>query len=265
MEKKFIRLTESDLKKIIKRVISEQGTGYQMNLSYAQQDNTRFAPLPTGQALTLPNPALDQIKKVYPKATASKMGGEPAALVIHPNSEVYYFIQKGGASGINQQRYFQYLKDKDGNVTRTNAKIGNWKIEGNKVKTNPPIETSDNTVQKTPSKQSVQPVGTSKPNTKESAIGVVYQYEYPNDKKYVYGVKDGKWYSKTLVSGKEFDISVFPTSVANLNKQFPGALKGIVEPQGAPKPVAPNPESATPGLVQEPTSGNQAYNPNDVS
>ena len=67
------------------------------------------------------------------------------------------------------------------------------------------------------------------------------------------------------MSGKEFDISVFPTSVANLNKQFPGALKGIVEPQGAPKPVAPNPESATPGLVQEPTSGNQAYNPNDVS
>jgi len=75
---------------------------------------------------------------------------------------------------------------------------------------------------------------------KESSIGVVYQYEYPNDKKYVYGVKNNIWYGKTLATGNEYDLSVYPSTVANLNKQFPNAMKGTTEPQGAPKPAAPS-------------------------
>jgi hypothetical protein len=151
---------------------------------------------------------LDQIKKIHSDAIESKISGQPAALVRYPNSDVYYFISLGGASGINQQRYYQYFKDKDGNVTKTNAKIGSWKIEGNKIKTTPPINNSDNTVQlaKTP-KQTLKPSGTSTPNTKESSIGINYQYNYDGDTKYVYGVKDGKWFGKNLANGKEFDLS----------------------------------------------------------
>ena len=51
------------------------------------------------------NSVLDQIKKIHSDATESKISGQPAALVKYPNSDVYYFISLGGASGINQQRY----------------------------------------------------------------------------------------------------------------------------------------------------------------
>jgi hypothetical protein len=183
------------------------------------------------------NSVLDQVKKIHRDATESKIAGEPAALVKYPNSDVYYFISLGGASGINQQRYFQYFKDKDGNVTRTNAKQGLWKIEGNEIKTQPPIKKSDNAPAKPP-KSVLKPSGTSTPNTKESSLGINYQYNYDGDTKYVYGVKDGKWFGKNLANGKEFDLSNIKTTIANLNSQFPNALS-------QDSPVETNPTGTT--------------------
>jgi len=183
------------------------------------------------------NSVLDQVKKIHRDATESKIAGEPASLVKYPNSDVYYFISLGGASGINQQRYFQYFKDKDGNVTRTNAKQGLWKIEGNEIKTQPPIKKSDNAPAKPP-KSVLKPSGTSTPNTKESSIGINYQYNYDGDTKYVYGVKDGKWFGKNLANGKEFDLSNIKTTIANLNSQFPNALS-------QDSPVETNPTGTT--------------------
>jgi hypothetical protein len=201
------------------------------------------------------NSVLDQIKKIHSDATESKISGQPAALVKYPNSDVYYFISLGGASGINQQRYFQYFKDKDGNVTRTNAKMGIWKIEGNEIKTTPPIKKSDNTPAKPP-KQALKAAGQSTPNTTGSSIGVIYKYEYPNDNKYRYGVKDKKWFGKNLANGKEFDLSTITTTIANLNNAFPNAMEE--EPLQAAKPVTPNPETATAGVVQEPATATPA-------
>ena len=271
MEKKSIRLTESDLKKIIKKVISEIGTGYEMNQGY--RDNTYVKPpvIPPPPAnTTSSNKTNDDIKtKKFPCFTSTsvpydynpKKGDTVGNYVPAKMDFLRMFKDNSIIVAWENNTIKEYVRN--GNAAGAETKKGTWKCKSDNSGVD--VVLKDTKPVSQPSKQSVKPVGTSKPNTKESAIGVVYQYEYPNDKKYVYGVKDGKWYSKTLVSGKEFDISVFPTSVANLNKQFPGALKGIAEPPLPPKPTAPNPETATPGLVQEPTSGKQAYNPNDVS
>jgi hypothetical protein len=222
--KKFI-ITEEEKNRILGM---HQDHGYNsLNEQYGvdAKKNAEVLKAQATQAQNNNTSVLDQIKKIHSDAIESKMAGEPAALVRYPNSDVYYFIQKGGASGINQQRYFQYFKDKDGNVTRTNAKIGNWKIEGNEIKTTPPIKKSDNTTQPPKTvKQTLKAAGQSTPNTKESSIGINYQYNYDGDTKYVYGVKDGKWFGKNLANGKEFDLSSIKTTVANLNNKFPNAL-----------------------------------------
>ena len=219
--KKFI-ITEEEKNRILGM---HQDHGYNsLNEQYGV-DAKKNAEVLIEQAQEFKTSVLDQIKKIHSDAIESKISGQPAALVRYPNSDVYYFISLGGASGINQQRYFQYFKDKDGNVTTTNAKRGYWKIEGNEIKTTPPIKKSDNTTQPPKTvKQTLKPSGTSTPNTKESSIGINYQYNYDGDTKYVYGVKDGKWFGKNLANGKEFDLSSIKTTVANLNNKFPNAL-----------------------------------------
>ena len=72
-------------------------------------------------------------------------------------------------------------------------------------------------------KQQVQP-GT---NT-TSKFGVDYKYNYPGDNSYVYGYKDGKWYTKNVAKNVEFDLSTNPkwkSSIDNLNKQFASQIK----------------------------------------
>ena len=238
--KKFI-ITEEEKNRILGM---HQDYGYNsLNEQYGV-DAKKNAEVLIKQAQEFKTSVLDPIKKIHSDAIESKISGQPAALVRYPNSDVYYFIQKGGASGINQQRYFQYFKDKDGNVTTTNAKRGYWKIEGNEIKTTPPIKKSDNTTQPPKTvKQTLKAAGQSTPNTTGSSINVIYQYEYPNDTKYRYGVKDGKWFGKNLANGKEFDLSTIKTTVANLNNKFPNALtqeETPVEPELVAKPAAPS-------------------------
>jgi hypothetical protein len=143
---------------------------------------------------------------------------------------------------------------RNGNASGAEIRKGTWKCNADNSSTD---FIWDNN---TPEQPKVQPAkkltlkvaGQSTPNTKESSIGVNYQYEYPNDKKYSYGVKDKKWFGKNLANGREFDLSTIKTTIANLNRQFPNAM--VEEPPlPAEKPAAPNPETATPGVVQEPT------------
>jgi len=143
---------------------------------------------------------------------------------------------------------------RNGNASGAETKKGTWKCKSGNLGVD---FIWDNN---TPEQPKVQPAkklalkvaGQSTPNTKESSIGVNYQYEYPNDKKYSYGVKDKKWFGKNLANGREFDLSTIKTTIANLNRQFPNAM--VEEPPlPAEKPAAPNPETATPGVVQEPT------------
>jgi len=64
--------------------------------------------------------------------------------------------------------------------------------------------------------------------TTTSKFGVDYKYNYPGDKAYVYGYKDGKWYAKNVATNREFDLSTNPkwkSSIDNLNKQFVAQIK----------------------------------------
>jgi hypothetical protein len=141
----------------------------------------------------------------------------------------------------------QYVRN--GNTAGPETKKGTWKCNANNSGVD--VVMTDSVAKKQTQKSPLKVAGQSTPNTKESSIGVNYQYEYPNDKKYSYGVKDKKWFGKNLANGKEFDLSTITTTITNLNRQFPNAM--VEEPPQAAKPEAPNPETATPGVVQEPT------------
>jgi len=114
----------------------------------------------------------------------------------------------------------QYVRN--GNAAGPETKKGTWKCKANNSGVD--VVMTDSVVKKQSQKTGLKPSGTSTPNTKESSIGINYQYNYDGDTKYVYGVKDGKWFGKNLTNGKEFDLSSIKTTVANLNKQFPNAL-----------------------------------------
>jgi hypothetical protein len=182
------------------------------------------------------------------KYTQEMFATLPALKKEFPNSTVFYTVNG---------RFFQYPKG----VTKGEPTIkGSWKLENNKIKTTPDnkveVVKKVEDVKKQPAKQALKPAGQSTPNTTGSSIGVIYKYEYPNDKKFTYGVKDKKWFGKNLANGKEFDLSTITTTIANLNRQFPNAM--VEEPLQAAKPVTPNPETATAGVVQEPATATAA-------
>ena len=285
MGNKFIRLTESDLKKIIKRVISEQGTGYEMNRGY--QDNTYLKPPvipPPPSNTSTANKANEDIKtKKFPCFTTTSVPydynpkrGDTAG---HYGPAKMDFLRLFQDNSIivawENNTIKQYVRN--GNSAGKETKKGTWKCKTNNAGVD--VVMTDTKPVSQPQKSVAKVVAKSTPNTKESSIGVVYQYEYPNDKKYVYGVKNNIWYGKTLATGNEYDLSVYPSTIANLNKQFPNAMKGTTEPQGAPKPAAPStdnlaaqqepkiaPTNTRPQTqVQTAAQSKQSfYNPNDM-
>jgi hypothetical protein len=124
----------------------------------------------------------------------------------------------------------QYVRN--GNAAGAETKKGTWKCKANNLGVD--VVMTDSVAKKQPPKPALKAAGQSTPNTTGSSIGVIYQYEYPNDNKYRYGVKDGKWFGKNLANGKEFDLSTIKTTVANLNNKFPNALtqeETLVEPE----------------------------------
>ena len=144
---------------------------------------------------------------------------------------------------------------RNGNAAGAETKKGTWKCKADNSDVDV-VWANDTPEQAAPQakKPPLKAAGQSTPNTTGSSIGVIYQYEYPKDTKYRYGVKDKKWFGKNLANGREFDLSTITTTIANLNRQFPNAMTQVEEPPlPAEKPAASNPETATPGVVQEPT------------
>ena len=138
-----------------------------------------------------------------------------------------------------QNKWFQYPK---GVTTGTPTRQGSWKMENGKVVS---INDAENNTPAKPPKPALKPSGISTPNTTGSSIGVIYQYEYPNDKKYRYGVKDKKWFGKNLANGKEFDLSTITTTIANLNNTFPNALTQQDSPVDSPVTTTTTTAAAT--------------------
>ncbi len=84
-----------------------------------------------------------------------------------------------------------------------------------------------------------------------SKFGVDYKYNYPGDKSYVYGYKDGKWYTKNVAKNVEFDLSTNPkwkSTVDNLNKQFASQIK---------EPTTPLPVKSLSSMTVQNNVGNQ--------
>jgi len=84
-----------------------------------------------------------------------------------------------------------------------------------------------------------------------SKFGVDYKYNYPGDKSYVYGYKDGKWYTKSVTKNVEFDLSTNPkwkSTVDNLNKQFASQIK---------EPTTPLPVKSLSSMTVQNNVGNQ--------
>ena len=84
-----------------------------------------------------------------------------------------------------------------------------------------------------------------------SKFGVDYKYNYPGDKSYVYGYKDGKWYGKNVAKNTEFDLSTNPkwkSTVDTLNKQFASQIK---------EPTTPLPVKSLSSMTVQNNVGNQ--------
>jgi len=116
--------------------------------------------------------------------------------------------------------------------------------------------TTPGTTATTPGTTATTPgtTATTPATTATSKFGVDYKYNYPNDKSYVYGYKDGKWYAKSVANNNEFDLSTNPkwkSSIDNLNKQFASQIKApAVSPIGTSSSPAPEVKLAATPLNQ---------------
>ena len=199
--------------------------------------DTGPAPAPQNALVTAKSPKFPCIH--YKKDNLNTEGHYASAKMdfvrlFSPNSIVVYW---------ENNTIKEYVRN--GNASGAETAKGTWKCKSDNSGVD--VVWANNTPEQPKTEQAKKPplkaAGQSTPNTTGSSIGVIYQYEYPNDTKYRYGVKDGKWFGKNLANGKEFDLSTIKTTVANLNNKFPNALtqeETPVEPELVAKPAAPS-------------------------
>jgi hypothetical protein len=87
--------------------------------------------------------------------------------------------------------------------------------------------------------------------------GINFNYRYPGDKNWRYGVKNNEWYAKNITNNRVFNISKdgFTSSVNYLNAQFPDAFKEVAQ-QTTPPAVAQDTttKTTTPPVTQQDTT-----------
>jgi hypothetical protein len=100
------------------------------------------------------------------------------------------------------------------------------------------IKTNDGEQYSTKDKEWVKQPSTSSSTTQKKLGTIIrpdnpevsdikFTYEYPGDKNWRYGVKNGEWYARNRTTQNVFNISIVPEfsgSVANLKQKFPDAL-----------------------------------------
>jgi hypothetical protein len=122
-------------------------------------------------------------------------------------------------------------KDAIEDATWWNSLQSIWTTVKNKVKeTLNTLSTTSNSTgnsSNNTSNTSKKPKGN--PLKPEDYSGIEFIYKYPNDKNYIYGVKDKDWYAKNTKNQKVFNISKdgFQYSVDELNKKFPNAFNVV--------------------------------------
>lgn len=106
------------------------------------------------------------------------------------------------------------------------------------------------------------------PVSPETTKGINFEYKYPNDKTYIYGVKGSDWHAKNTKNGKVFNISKlgYQTSVDKLNKKFPNAFnkpdKGDENVDNTEKEVNVNVNSMSRKTPQPPNVKTKPKSPN---
>ena len=220
------------------KTLNEQGSA-DINMDRVNRQQLSQAPESTVDGNAWIDDFYPKVSNSY-RYTRTTFAGKPALKYdYNPNSTIIY----------TQNRWYQYPKG----VTKGEPTIkGSWKLEGNK------IVTAKDAKYNTPNVQQSATTTTTTTNAAKPQIAITdqnlinsltFEYTYPGDNKFVYAKKDGNWYGKNLANNKVYDITKnYPASAKNLDS---GAV--LKEPEGAPKPEAPNPENATPGVVQEPT------------
>jgi hypothetical protein len=82
--------------------------------------------------------------------------------------------------------------------------------------------------------------------------GINFNYRYPGDKNWRYGVKNNEWYAKNITNNRVFNISKdgFTSSVNYLNAQFPDAFKEVAQ-QTTPPVTQQDTTTKTPAPVTQ--------------
>lgn len=148
-----------------------------------------------------------------------------------PPSQVYLVVE-------SSKWYFEEPKNNKNRfiyIDGTTKVYGTWECQSDGSVL---IKADDGTQYSSKDKKWVdQPSNTVQTQTKpkgnplkpEDYSGIEFVYKYPNDKNYIYGVKDNDWYAKNINNRKVFNISKdeFQYSVDELNKKFPDAFNVV--------------------------------------
>lgn len=188
------------------------------------------------------------------------------------NSEDVSLSEKINAKGTwecdGNDNYKLTWINEDGNPVTWYSKDGSKKvgkpedIKKPEVKEKPKGSEEVNKGKTNSERKSNQPV------SPETTKGINFEYKYPNDKTYIYGVKGSDWYAKNTKNGKVFNISKlgYQTSVDKLNKKFPNAFnkpdKGDENVDNTEKEVNVNVNSMSRKTPQPPNVKTKPKSPN---
>lgn len=272
MRKRVIKLTESDLRKIVERVVAEQKVKNSYSNQYIESKNI----IEQGSAdINIDRVIREQLSQApETKSAPQKMDIKSTKFPCFTTTSVPYdYNPKRGdvaayyaPAKMNYLRLFQdnsiivawenntikqYVRN--GNSAGAETKKGTWKCKANNSGVD--VVMTDSVVKKqTPS----GPIAVTDQKIIQS---LKFEYNYPGDVNYIYAKLNGNWYGKNIKNNKIFDITKnYPATAKNLDSK--AVLK---EPVGASKPAEVNPELATAGVVQEPRIQQQKTSTNNYS
>lgn len=170
----------------------------------------------------------------------SKIGGQKKYLSLddllgnNSSTPPEYQVQNKGQE-LNQQQQQNYLWGTGGDINNpptiggeVPAEIRGMNTRLSQPTQNTPTQTGQNQTTTNPNQQTTQTGQNQTTSNPTQQTNITFNYRYPGDRRYRYGVKDNKWFAKNIKNNKIFDLSSnqkFQSSVDRLNSQFPNAIK----------------------------------------
>lgn len=276
MRKRVIKLTESDLRKIVERVVAEQKAKNSYSNQYTESKNIIEQ---TGADMYIDRVNREQLSQAPEKAPKKKSASQKMDIkstkfpCFTTTSVPYdYNPKRGDVAGYFAPAKMDYLRlyqddsiivawenntikqyVRNGNSAGAETKKGTWKCKANNSGVD--VVMTDSVGKKQ------TPSGPTAVTDQKIIQSLKFEYNYPGDVNYIYAKLNGNWYGKNIKNNKIFDITKsYPDTAKNLDSK--AVLK---EPVGASKPAEVNPELATAGVVQEPRIQQQKTSTNNYS